>query len=198
MSRAITLILSGLLLLSAGTALGQERDDELPAVGDDAPSFALPVYNSQAAKVARAGTMLLVGEDSDDKDAKVILVSFMASHCKPCLKELPVLQKLHEQNQGKGLRIVGVSIDNEAEGMKRMGELLEQHQVTFPVARDQYNFTARRFLGTKVPLPSVFLLDRSGRITFMSRGYNEEILKSLLANLDKQLGQTPASAEVQK
>jgi thiol-disulfide isomerase/thioredoxin len=198
MVRAISMLASAALLLGAAAAAAQERDEELPGVGADAPSFALPVYNSEAAKASRAGTMLLVGEDSDDQATKVIVVSFMASHCKPCLEELPFLQKLHEKNHAKGLRIVGVSIDSEPEGQKLMGELLAEHKVTFPVARDQYNFTARRFLGTKVPLPSVFVLERSGLITFVSRGYNEEISRNLVSAIEAKLGVKPVGAEVEK
>ncbi len=198
MSRAVSLLLSGALIFAAADLAAQGQDVALPGVGADAPLFALPIYNPEAAGRSRAGTMLLVGEDSDDKDAKLIVVSFMASHCKPCLKELPLLQKLHAKYHERGLRIIGVSIDSEPEGQKRMSELIAEHKVTFPVARDQYNFTARRYLGTTVPLPSVFFLDRSGAITFVSRGYDKEISKTLVATLERQLGSPPAGTEAKK
>ncbi|MGI5862111.1 MAG: TlpA family protein disulfide reductase [Myxococcales bacterium] len=198
MSRAISLFLSGALILAAADVAAQAQGAALPGVGADAPLFALPVYNPEAAGLSRAGTMLLVGEDSEDEGAKLIVVSFMASHCKPCLKELPLLQRLHKKHYDRGLRIIGVSIDSEPEGQKRMSELITKHKVTFPVARDQYNFTARRYLGTKVPLPSVFILDRSGAISFVSRGYDEKISKTLVATIEQQLGVTPSGAEAKK
>ncbi len=169
-------------------ALAENPDEELPGVGAEAPGFTLPVYNPEASGQPRAGTMLLVGEDAEDTAAKVVLVSFMASYCKPCKKELPYLQQLHERYQGKGLRIIGVAIDSEAEGQKLVGELLREAKVSYPVVKDQYNFVARRYLGTKVPLPSVFILDKTGKIGFVSRGYNEEISQSLTSAVQKTLG----------
>jgi peroxiredoxin len=184
---ALGLALAG-LLLAPGLALADDADDELPQVGSEAPGFALPVYNPEASGAQRAGTMLLVGEDSEDTNAKVIVVSFMASFCKPCKKELPFLQQLHSQYKEMGLRLIGVSIDKEAEGQKEISELLKKEKVSFPVVKDQYNFTARRYLGNQVPLPSVFVLDKSGKIVFVSRGYSEEISKKLVAAIQKELG----------
>ncbi len=188
MSRTILGFLLATLLALPLAAQAQDADEELPQVGSEAPGFALPTYNPDAAGAPRAGTMLLVGEDSEDAGAKVIVVSFMASFCKPCKKELPFLQQLHTQYKDMGLRLIGVSIDKEADGQKQISELLAKEKVTFPVVKDQYNFTARRFLGNQVPLPSVFVLDKSGKILFVSRGYNEEISKKLVAAIQKELG----------
>jgi peroxiredoxin len=182
-------------LLLAVPAFAQSGDGALPGVGSEAPSFALPTYNPEASGSARAGTMLLVGEDSDDPATRVILVSFMASYCKPCRKELPVLERMHRQHKGRGLRVIGVSIDSEPEGQKAMGKLLEEAKVTFPVARDGFNLTARRYLGDKVPLPSVFVIDRSGEILFVSRGYDEEISRALGAAVEKALAGEAAAAD---
>ena len=180
------------LLVFSGPALAAEPGDEdLPGVGADAPGFTLPVYNNEAAAQARAGTMLLVGDDADDKDTRLILVSFMASHCKPCKKELPVLQQMFERYKGNGLRIIGVAIDSEAEGQKAVADILKENKITFPVAKDGYNFVARRYLGNKVPLPSVFLVSRAGKITFVSRGYSEEISKKMTSMVAKGLGLPP-------
>ena len=162
-------------------------EEELPAEGAEAPGFTLPVYNADASGQARAGTMLLVGDDTDDPGARLIMVTFMASHCKPCKKELPFLQQMFAQHKDAGLRIIGVAIDSEPEGQKVIVDLLKEDKVSFPVVKDQYNFVARRYLGNKVPLPSVFLVDRAGKILFVSRGYSEEISKSVLARVEKLL-----------
>jgi thiol-disulfide isomerase/thioredoxin len=138
--------------------------------------------------------MLLVGEDSEDPATKVIVVSFLASHCKPCRKELPVMQQLHQKYRDQGLRIIGVAIDSEPEGQKVMAQLLAEAKITFPVVKDQYNLTARRYLGNKVPLPSVFVLDKGGKIQLVSRGYSEEISKKLFDALARGLG-VPVSLE---
>lgn len=186
--RGATSLLLACALLGAGSARGAEGAEELPGVGAEAPPFALPVYNAEAAKVARTGTMMLVGDDAEDPGTRLIVISFMASHCKPCKRELPFLQQLSAKYASGGLRVVGVAIDNEPEGQKAMAGLLQQLQITFPVAKDGYNFTARRYLGDQVPLPSVFLVNRQGAVTFVSRGYSEQVSKKLVEEIQKGLG----------
>ncbi len=188
MHRLLATCVVALLTLPVAAWAGEAGDEELPGEGAEAPGFTLPTYNAAASAQPRAGTMLLVGEDSEDTGARLILVSFMASYCKPCRKELPWLQKMHEKYKGDGLRVIGVAIDSEAEGQKQVAQLLEELKVGFPVVKDQFNFVARRYLGTKVPLPSVFLVDKAGKIGFVSRGYSNEISRTLTETIQKQLG----------
>jgi thiol-disulfide isomerase/thioredoxin len=192
------LSLALLAVLAQGPAWAEEVDGDLPHAGAEAPSFALPVYNAEASQSTRAGTMMILGEDAEDKDVRLVLVSFMASYCKPCKAELPLLQQLHEQYKDKGLRIIGVAIDTEPAGQKVIAELLKEMKVTFPVARDQFNLVARNYLGTRVPLPSVFLLDASGKVRFVSRGYSEEISKRLQLMVAKELSARSARVKEAK
>src|SRR3954462_777554 len=158
-------------------------DDELAAQGKAAPMFRLPVYNGKALGTTVVGLDKYVGGDAADKDAKVVLLSFMASFCAPCKKEMPYLQSLHEKYGPKGLRVVMVSIDTEAPGQKIIDELIETNKVTFPVLKDRFNLVARRWLGSQSPLPSVFMVKPDGVVSAVHRGYNEEA--SLL--LDKEV-----------
>jgi peroxiredoxin len=194
MRRAIVPVFVALTLLLASVAFAAD-EAPLPAVGDQAPGFTLPVYNADAAKARNAGTMAYF-EGSADPEAKVIVLSFMASWCKPCAKELPALQKLYEQKQAKGLRIIGVSIDDKPEGQQKLTELLAKNKVTFPVTRDQFALTAPRYLGVKVPLPSIFVMDRSGKIAFVGLGYTPKTFKAMLANVDALLAAPPAQPTV--
>jgi len=42
---------------------------------------------------------------------KVVLLDFWATWCKPCVKSMPALQKLHEQFVAKDFSVVGISTD---------------------------------------------------------------------------------------
>src|SRR4051812_13669545 len=149
-------------------------DDELAAEGKAAPMFRLPVYNGKALNTSVIGLDRYLGADATDKDAKVVLLSFMASFCGPCKKEMPYLQSLHEKYGPKGLRVVMVSIDTEDKGYQIINELIEKNKVTFPVLKDRFNLVARRWLGTQSPLPSVFMVNPEGVVKLVHRGYNQE------------------------
>ena len=164
-------LIAVLALLVAGSAFA---DDELAAQGKQAPMFRLPVYNAKAVGSTVVGLDKYIGAEASDKDAKVIMLSFMASFCAPCKKEMPYLQSLHEKYSAQGLRVVMVSIDTEAAGQKIIDELIETNKVTFPVLKDRFNLVARRWLGTQSPLPSLFMIRPDGVVLAVHRGYNEE------------------------
>lgn len=163
-----------LMVLCLCAALPALAEDELAAVDKAAPMFRLPVYNSKAVGQTAVGLDRFVGPDAADKQAKVVLLSFMASFCGPCKKEMPYLQSLHEKYAEKGLRVMMVSIDTEPAGQKIIDELIASNKVTFPVLKDRFNLVARRWLGTQSPLPSLFMVKPDGIVIAVHRGYNEE------------------------
>jgi thiol-disulfide isomerase/thioredoxin len=112
----------------------------------------------------------------------------MASFCGPCKKEMPYLQSLHERYSDAGLRVVMVSIDTEPEGQKKIDDLIATNKVTFPVLKDRFNLAARRWLGSKTPLPSVFLIKPDGTISTVHRGYNEDASKVFMAAVEQAIG----------
>ncbi len=173
-----------LLALLAVPALAED----LAEVDKPAPTFRLPVYNQRAFGEASVGLDGYVGAEAADKKTKVLVVSFMASFCGPCKKEMPYLQKLHEENKDKGLRVMMVAIDSEPEGQKKIDELIELNKVTFPVAKDRFNIVARRWLGTKSPLPSLFFVRPNGTVASVHRGYSQDGAEVLAAELERELG----------
>lgn len=173
-------LIAAVALFAAGPALA---DDELAAQGKPAPMFRLPVYNAKAVGATVVGLDKYIGAEAGDKNAKVVLLSFMASFCAPCKKEMPYLQSLHEKYSEQGLRVMMVSIDTEVAGQKIIDELIATNKVTFPVLKDRFNLVARRWLGSQSPLPSLFMVRPDGVVLSVHRGYNDEAS----ALLDKEV-----------
>lgn len=181
----------GLMLAVSFPAFAGE---DLAETGRPAPMFRLPVYNAKPVGSTVVGLDKYVGYDAQDKNTKVVLLSFMASFCAPCKKEMPWLQSLHEKYAAKGLRVVMVSIDTEVEGQKQIDELIAKNNVTFPVLKDRFNLVARRWLGTKSPLPSVFLVKPDGTISTTHRGYSDDVAKLLEGEVLSALGEPTPKA----
>jgi thiol-disulfide isomerase/thioredoxin len=65
-----------------------------------------------------------------DKDCRCMIVA-MAAWCRPCRKELPVLNRLYLKYREKGLSVIGVSVD--PGGPEEIQPLITKNKVVFPV-----------------------------------------------------------------
>jgi len=113
---------------------------------------------------------------------KVLLLDFWASWCAPCRKSFPALEGIHQRYKARGLVVFGVSVDEDAGAMKRF---LQQHAVSFSIARDQAHKLAE---AVKVPtMPTTLLVDRRGVIRFVNSGFRGAETEALLAKQIEQL-----------
>jgi thiol-disulfide isomerase/thioredoxin len=64
------------------------------------------------------------------EECPVVLVA-MAAWCNPCREELPILQKLHSKYKDRGLRIIGISLDEI--GPQAMQPLIDGYGLEFPI-----------------------------------------------------------------
>jgi thiol-disulfide isomerase/thioredoxin len=178
------------LALLAGLALAAPvgAEPEEAVVGAPAPGFSLKVLNPEAAGVSWLSLQSLAGEEPEDGEARVVLLSFFASWCAPCRKELPLLVDLDTRYRSLGLRVVGISIDKEEDGIAAARKLVADHHAAYPVLSDRFNLLARRYLGDQAPLPSVFLIGRDGSILSIERGYSSDAGGFLRARVEAALG----------
>lgn len=110
---------------------------------------------------------------------KYVILDFWASWCGPCRKSIPKLKELYTLYKNKGLEILSVSIDtDEAAWRKAMAdEAMPWSQVLSPnKEKTMKDFSIQG-------VPTLFLINREGRIVEKFTGYSpkiEELLKSLL------------------
>jgi thiol-disulfide isomerase/thioredoxin len=184
------------LALLAGLAVAAPVAAELEeaVVGAPAPGFSLRVLNPEAAGMSWLSLQSLAGDEPEDPEARVVLVSFFASWCAPCKKELPLLVELDTRYRSLGLRVIGISIDKEEDGIAAARKLVASHHAAYPVLSDRFNLLARRYLGDQAPLPSVFLIGRDGNILSIERGYTKDASGFLRAKVEAALGIKRAAA----
>ena len=110
-------------------------------------------------------------------DGKPIIVSFWATWCKPCNRELNTIKDLYEEWQEEtGVKIVAISIDD-ARSAARVKPHAEGNDWPYEIYLDQ-NSDLKRQMGV-VNVPHTFLLNGEGEIVWQHTGYqdgNEEEL----------------------
>lgn len=92
------------------------------------------------------------------KANKSLVLVAMAAWCAPCRDELPTLVKLHDKYSGRGLRMVGMSLD--FGGPSAIKPVLVKAKVRFPVY-----WVGERAIGDyKIFAIPMLLLVRDGRV----------------------------------
>jgi thiol-disulfide isomerase/thioredoxin len=123
------------------------------AIGKAVPDFELPTPEGKPFKLSSLR-------------GKYVLVDFWASWCGPCRQENPTVRVAYQKYHGKGLEIVGVSLDKKADAWTsaikkdelpwiHVSELKEWEGITHVM----YNVQA---------IPSNFLLDKEGNLIAMN------------------------------
>ena len=107
-----------------------------------------------------------------------VLLDFWATYCKPCVKAMPKLQKIHEKYGKSGLTVLGVNVDG-PRGQNRIKPFLRARKVNFPTALDSDSAVMRR-MQVNV-LPTTLLITPDGEIALRQVGYNSKNADALLA-----------------
>ncbi len=95
---------------------------------------------------------------------RVVLLNVWATWCKPCVKEMPALQRLHEMLDPEGLSVVAVSVDNAALSLGTadgdVRSFVDEYGITFTVLLDPQSRIESVFQVTGLPM--TFVIDRDG------------------------------------
>ncbi len=186
------------LCLSLVLALPAAAQEEEVAEGMPAPSFSLKTLNPEAAGASWIALDRYVGDEIEDPGAKAVVISFFASWCEPCKREMPFLVQLDRMYRERGLRVLSVDIDREEAGITAARKLVSAARVVHPVLSDRFNFLARRYLGEQAPLPSVFIVRRDGTIAKIERGYAKDASAFLLAEVQSALDIKPIEPAIKR
>ncbi|MCZ7582314.1 MAG: TlpA family protein disulfide reductase [Deltaproteobacteria bacterium] len=116
---------------------------------------------------------------------KVVLISFWASWCKPCLVEMVALQALYKRHDGKDLEILSINGDTSS-GLAKAKQIVARKAVTYPVLYDT-NSKVQSLLNPRGFFPFNILVDKSGAIVYTHQGYNAGDEKALEDEIAKAL-----------
>jgi len=139
--------LSGVILTSCGNSAGGSEKKQ-------APNFRL---KSLAGNTVRLS----------DYRGKVVIVDFWATWCPPCRKEIPDFVSLFREFSGRGLMILGISLDHQGE--KVVKNFVRKYGVNYPILMTDGKVD--QLYGGVSAIPTTFIIDREGIIRKKHVGY---------------------------
>jgi peroxiredoxin len=116
---------------------------------------------------------------------KVVLLQFTASWCSVCLKEMPHLEnEIWKVYKNKGLNLFGV---DRKEKKEQVIKFAEKTNVTYPLIMDKNGDIYKLFAHPNSGVTRNVLIDKSGKIVFMTRLYEAEEFARLVEKIKEIL-----------
>jgi len=105
------------------------------------------------------------------KTGKIMVISFWATWCTPCIKELNNIDEIYQDWQKKyGLELVAVSMDD-ARTSSKVQPVANSLGWSYLILLDE-NKDLARAMNVNNP-PQTILIDQSGNIVYVHNGYTE-------------------------
>ncbi|WP_329904997.1 TlpA disulfide reductase family protein [Porphyromonas pogonae] len=102
---------------------------------------------------------------------KPMIISFFATWCKPCLRELNAINEVYDDWQEEtGVKLIAVSIDDGANSFK-VKPLVKAQNWQYQVLLDT-NSDLMRAMNVSM-VPTIFVVDKNGKIVYRHAGYTE-------------------------
>jgi cytochrome c biogenesis protein CcmG, thiol:disulfide interchange protein DsbE len=154
-------------------------------------SFAFSVAVSAQSSLPDVAIKSLDGKTVNAQDlgkrGKIVVLSFWATWCSPCKKELDAISEVYEDWQKKyNMDLVAITIDD-ARALSKVKPMVETKGWTFEVLSD-VNGDLKRALNFP-SVPQTFLINQEGKIVYSHSGYlqgDEDELEKHIAELVKK------------
>ncbi len=114
---------------------------------------------------------------------KIVVVTFGASWCKPCKKELPAWESLAKRYQNKNVVFLAFNIDQD---LGKGKEFMKKASLSaMRAVYEQDGSTVQSY--SPPTMPSTYVIDKRGIIRHLHAGYRSGDEKKLAAELDQLL-----------
>jgi len=171
--KRIALIVIAIIFCLAGFSQSQTDDrGYLVKLGDVAPDFEMELTDGSKVKLS-------------DLRGQVVMLQFTASWCGVCRKEMPHIEtKIWQAYKDKGLKVFGVDRD---EPLKKALALKKDTKVTYDMGLDPGADIFGLYADKQSGVTRNVLIDREGKIIFLTRLYEEDEFNALVNRIGEEL-----------
>ncbi|MDP6532511.1 MAG: redoxin family protein [Candidatus Marinimicrobia bacterium] len=172
-----------------------EKDDSKDLkIGQTAPKWALKTdpetINFEFLRKWTVGKDERLLRPQSQPDRHAVLMSFFATWCAPCMKELPILEEVYQQYKDEQIKFFLIDITEATrtnpgyENMPKAGPFLAEKGVTMEILYDLRGKVMENY--NAQTLPRLFVVDGYQTIRMTRRGFHageEEIFKRELSEM---------------
>lgn len=144
-------VLAFALSLAAAAPAAALLDGSKLKKGQPAPDFTLQDLEGKTWKL------------SELKGKKIVMIDFWATWCNICKREMPILQKVYQEYQDKGVEFFGIALDENIAGIKKV---VREKGVTYPILVDKDTKVATEIYQLSGPIPYKVVIDLAGTIVY--------------------------------
>ena len=116
---------------------------------------------------------------------QVVMLNVWATWCKPCVEELPRIEKEIWRRFQPRVVVVGVALGEPPASVR---DFNRRRQLTFPLVADPDSKISRRF-GADHQIPQTFVIGRSGVIAYETVGYDATHFDRLASAVERAIEQ---------
>lgn len=157
---------TALLFLSCDSRTGrQNSQNSVVVTGQTDKSYDVSADNSDIMKIDFSMNDIngkTVSVTDEFAKHQITIVDFWASWCGPCIREIPNLVKINNEYKGKGLGIVGVSLDKDETQWKSAVSDMNMNWVQLSDLQGWNNAAAVKYGVSSIPF--MIIVDKTGKI----------------------------------
>lgn len=129
-----------------------------------------PVHDSTMASDFELMNMDEEKKKLSDFRGKVVLLNFWATWCPPCIREMPSMERLHQQIDAEDFKVIAVNQMESADDVFAFTGQLEVDP-TFEILFDTSSKVSQAYAVRG--LPTTYLIDKQGKVRYRAVGGRE-------------------------
>jgi len=123
-----------------------------------------------------------------DHKGKIVVISFWASWCSPCIKELPILENIQNKVGIDKVKVIAVNFKEDRKKYNKVKKLLSSLNLT--LTHDKRGAIGKKF-GVEA-IPNLFIVGKNGELVFHEIGYGDASIDKIVEVLNQQLSSSLA------